>query len=154
MPGCASHDAILEDEMQSSRVRLVVALASPRSLRCGREPPRVVTSPAPTREHAIVWHDGQLIDLGTLPGDTVSRAMGINDFGQVVGLSVKTDGVSRLVRAVLWDHGPAIELPFGEPCVATAINNKGHIAVRQVKHAASTTGETWSAAEASRRGRH
>ena len=81
-------------------------------------------------EHAILWRDGQLIDLGTLPGDTVSRALGINDLGQVVGVSVNTDGLSRLVRPVLWDQGQAIELPFGEGCVATAINNEGHIAVR------------------------
>ena len=74
-------------------------------------------------EHAILWRDGQLIDLGALPGDTVSRALGINDLGQVVGLSVNTDGLSRLVRPALWEHGQAIELPFGEGCVATAINN-------------------------------
>ncbi|MFI5076755.1 MAG: hypothetical protein ACHQRO_05400, partial [Vicinamibacteria bacterium] len=80
-------------------------------------------------EHAILWQDGQLIDLGTLPGDTVSRASGINDLGQVVGLSVNTDGLSRLVRPVLWQQGQAIELPGGEGCTATAINNKGHIAL-------------------------
>jgi probable HAF family extracellular repeat protein len=81
-------------------------------------------------EHAILWQDGQLIDLGALPGDTVSRAFGINDLGQVVGASINNDGLSRLVRPVLWDHGQAIEIPFGDGCVATAINNTGHIAVR------------------------
>jgi probable HAF family extracellular repeat protein len=81
-------------------------------------------------EHAILWQNGQLIDLGALPGDTVSRALGINDLGQVVGLSVNTDGLSRRVRPVLWDHGQAIEIPLGEGCVATAINNEGHIAGR------------------------
>jgi probable HAF family extracellular repeat protein len=30
-------------------------------------------------EHAILWRDGELIDLGLLPGDDVSRALGIND---------------------------------------------------------------------------
>jgi probable HAF family extracellular repeat protein len=80
-------------------------------------------------EHAILWQDGRLIDLGTLPGDTVSRALGINDLGQIVGLSVHT-GDSRTVRPVLWDHGQPTELPSpGSSCTATAINNKGHIAL-------------------------
>ncbi len=81
-------------------------------------------------EHAILRQDGQLIDLGALPGDTVSRAFGINDLGQVVGLSVNTDGLSPRVRPVLWQQSQAIELPGGEGCAATAINNKGHIGFR------------------------
>ena len=82
-------------------------------------------------EHAILWQDGHLIDLGALPGDTVSRALGINNLGQIVGLSVNTtDFLSRRVRAVVWDHGQVIEIPIGDPCVATAINNKGHVGGR------------------------
>ena len=81
-------------------------------------------------EHAILWQDGQLIDPGALPGDTVSRAFGINDLGQVVGLSVNNDGLSRIVRPVLWQQGQAIELPGGEGCAATAINNLGHFGFR------------------------
>jgi probable HAF family extracellular repeat protein len=81
-------------------------------------------------EHAILWQDGQLIDLGALPGDTVSRALGINDLGQVVGVSVNTDGWSRRVRAVLWERGQPIEIPGGDGCGASAINDRGHIAVR------------------------
>jgi probable HAF family extracellular repeat protein len=80
-------------------------------------------------EHAILWQDGRLIDLGTLPGDQVSRALGVNDLGQVVGLSMNNEGPSRIARPVLWQEGQAIELPGGEGCTATAINNKGHIAI-------------------------
>lgn len=80
-------------------------------------------------EHAILWRDGQLIDLGTLPGDTVSRALGINNLGQIVGLSVNTHGGGPDVRAVLWDHGQVIEIPGGAGNSATAINDKGDIAV-------------------------
>ena len=35
--------------------------------------------------YATEWSDGQVIDLGGLPGSTYSIAYGINDAGQVVG---------------------------------------------------------------------
>ena len=38
-------------------------------------------------EYATEWSHGQVIDLGALPGFTESQALGINDAGQVVGLS-------------------------------------------------------------------
>ena len=41
---------------------------------------------------ATEWSNGQVINLGGLPGSTRSQAYGINDAGQVVGFSV-VDGV-------------------------------------------------------------
>lgn len=38
--------------------------------------------------HAFVWTNGNLVDLGTLPGATWSSAYGINSSGQVVGTSM------------------------------------------------------------------
>ena len=49
--------------------------------------------------HAILWEDGQIIDLGTLPGGTRSSAQAINDRGQIVGGSITASGG---FNAVLW----------------------------------------------------
>jgi uncharacterized membrane protein len=41
--------------------------------------------------HAVLWkRDGTIDDLGTLPGDNISSASGINLFGRVVGVSGNT----------------------------------------------------------------
>jgi probable HAF family extracellular repeat protein len=79
-------------------------------------------------EHAILWRDGELIDLGLLPGDDVSRALGINDRGQIVGYSVDLEFFRS--RAVLWQDGQVIDItPAGAGnCGAAAINKRGEIA--------------------------
>ena len=80
----------------------------------------------PDTEHAILWRDGQLIDLGLLPGDTISRANDINARGQIVGISADLN----LARghAVLWDKGEPIDLSLpNETCAAAAINDHGVI---------------------------
>ncbi len=48
---------------------------------------------------AALWDDNGIHDLGTLPGDLGSRAFGINNAGQIVGLSVS---FALQSRAVLW----------------------------------------------------
>jgi probable HAF family extracellular repeat protein len=88
------------------------------------------TATNPDWEHAILWQDGHLIDLGTLPGDVLSRALGINDRGQIVGLSLSSNLLPFRARAVIWDHGQATELPGSEVCLGMAINNRGHAAGR------------------------
>src|SRR5438034_643491 len=49
--------------------------------------------------NAALWDDSGIHDLGTLPGDLGSRAFGINNVGQIVGLSVS---FALQSRAVLW----------------------------------------------------
>jgi probable HAF family extracellular repeat protein len=51
------------------------------------------------RSHAFLWENGEMVDLGTLPGGILSQAFGINERGQVVGTG---DTVSRETHAVLW----------------------------------------------------
>jgi uncharacterized membrane protein len=47
--------------------------------------------------HAVLWtSSGEIRDLGTLPGDTLSTASKINFFGQVIGSSGNTVGSQEL----------------------------------------------------------
>ena len=50
--------------------------------------------------HAFLWEDGKMTDLGTLPGSGGSMAKGINNRGQVVGYSGHADSGTN--HAVLW----------------------------------------------------
>jgi probable HAF family extracellular repeat protein len=78
----------------------------------------------------MLWRDGQLVDLGLLPGRTLSWAGDINDRGQIVGYSSE-DQYNR-PHAVLWQDGQPIDItPAGsESCAATTINNRGDIGGR------------------------
>lgn len=89
------------------------------------------TSPATQVFHAVLWtSNGNLLDLGTLPGDKYSLAYAINDFGQVVGQSIDANGNSR---AFLWQNGTMIDLntlvSTGSPALVYAndVNDLGEI---------------------------
>ncbi|HEV2212608.1 MAG TPA: hypothetical protein VGS99_04605, partial [Gammaproteobacteria bacterium] len=59
--------------------------------------------------HAFFWARGQaMVDLGTLPGDAISEALGINNRGEIVGLSFGA-GFSH-PQAVIWIHGQIFNL--------------------------------------------
>ena len=86
--------------------------------------------------HAFMWDDGVLTDLGALAGDE-SRAFAINNAGLIVGDSVDIVGDPEdpvgLLRPVKWDDGVLIELPTLDPDLAgTAydINEKGTVVGR------------------------
>jgi probable HAF family extracellular repeat protein len=51
-------------------------------------------------QQALLWNGKQWIQLGILPGGTTSQAFGINDYGQVVGLS--RNGNSSFYEGFLW----------------------------------------------------
>jgi probable HAF family extracellular repeat protein len=76
---------------------------------------------------AMLWRDGQLIDLGVLPGLMLSVATDINDRGQIVGWSSEYQYARP--RAVLWQDGQAIDItpPGYEECRAYGINKRGVI---------------------------
>lgn len=74
--------------------------------------------------HAFLWENGVMIDLGTLGGD-FSLANGINDLGQIVGESKTLGGETH---AFLWDRGTISDLgTLGETSSAHGINNQGEI---------------------------
>jgi probable HAF family extracellular repeat protein len=70
----------------------------------------------------------RLIDLGALPGDIDSRALGLNNHGVVVGVSGANFSDSGS-RAFIWDRDrgmrPLPALPGGTECSAVAINRSG-----------------------------
>ncbi|MFH1746071.1 MAG: DUF3466 family protein [Planctomycetota bacterium] len=84
-------------------------------------------NPDETWEHAYLWEDGVMTDLGTLPGGTQSEAQDINESGQIVGYASSAGHF----RACLWEDGPPRNLgtltPGDERSVAYAINNLGQI---------------------------
>ena len=51
--------------------------------------------------HAILWQEGEFIDLGTLQGGYASIAMDINDRGVIAGFS-NGEAVPRLVPRTVW----------------------------------------------------
>ncbi|MHC4572913.1 MAG: DUF3466 family protein [Planctomycetota bacterium] len=78
-------------------------------------------------DHAFLWEDGEMTDLGTLGGD-YSNAHGMNDAGEVVGCSRDADGNTVAFR---WDTNSgmvALERIEGTwSNHAFGINNSGHI---------------------------
>jgi probable HAF family extracellular repeat protein len=79
----------------------------------------------PSGPHAALWENNVVKDLGTL-GGTRSVAYGINDLGQVVGMSVNAAGKDR---AFIWDGTSMINLGTlgGTASTAYAINRAGRI---------------------------
>jgi probable HAF family extracellular repeat protein len=80
----------------------------------------VGASPLPVGNHAVIWNNGVIQDLGTLPGDTGSSARGINNAGDVVGISL----LANEIHAVIWSNGVIQDLGAGE---AYGINNAGQV---------------------------
>ena len=78
--------------------------------------------------HAFLYCNGEIIDLGTLPGDICSSAWGINDNGQVVGHSYGTNGINYC-HAFLYCNGTMTDLGTlgGSRSTAYGINNNGQV---------------------------
>lgn len=88
-------------------------------------------SPAGGLQHACIWQDGMMGDLGTLPGGTKSEAFDVNDYGDVVGWARSAD---FFVYAMAWFDGQIMDLNTVESVPAgwvlseaRGINNAGQI---------------------------
>src|SRR5207244_10248449 len=82
-------------------------------------------------DHAFLWQNGVMTDLGTLPGSTSSTATAINNSGQVVGNSGN--------HAFFWDKGVMTDLGtlpgYTGSVVARAINDSGQVVGASGNHA-------------------
>lgn len=82
-----------------------------------------------TPVHAVLWRNGNAINLGSLGGDGMFAgiyASGLNNEGQVVGTSDTTGDAS--FHAFLWQHGRLTDLetlPGDSYSSAVAIGNNG-----------------------------
>lgn len=93
------------------------------------------TQPGAARTfQAFVWTPGNgMQSLGTLPGDFRSEALGINEKGEIVGLSRgNPPNAPFLIRAFLWENGKMTDmnsLTGGSPYLlfANDIDQEGHI---------------------------
>ncbi|MGM9487149.1 hypothetical protein [Ideonella sp. YS5] len=88
--------------------------------------------------HAARWDtDGQVHDLGGLPGLLESQAWSINSSGLVVGNSMHWQGSDRLTHAVAWVDGSVVDLdpqaPADARSTATQVNDQGAIVGYKLK---------------------
>jgi len=60
--------------------------------------------------HACIWAGGAIADVGTLDGSRHSRALGINDRGQVVGVAAGPWQGGERHRAFLWRDRSLLDL--------------------------------------------
>jgi probable HAF family extracellular repeat protein len=92
----------------------------------------------PQNHDAVLWRDGGIFDLGTLPGDSCANTYYVNARGQVVGTS-ESRGLCLVPtgeHAFLWENdGPMVDLNSLIPpnsslqlTFAVAINDRGEIA--------------------------
>jgi probable HAF family extracellular repeat protein len=94
----------------------------------------VGTSIDPTTNlpEAVIWKHGQIISLGTLPGDDFSAAIAVNNRGQVVGISgnAAQNPDPIVPKAFLWEDGVmhALGAPAGDSnASAVDINDRGQV---------------------------
>ena len=83
--------------------------------------------------HAFEWRDGQVIDLGALPGIECSEATAINKKEEIVGRSGNgvidpLVGMEEL-RAVIWEDGQIMDLGTlgGNHSIAEDVNDRGQV---------------------------
>jgi probable HAF family extracellular repeat protein len=90
--------------------------------------------PVIAQVRAVLWKDGQIINLGTLGGNQ-SSALSLNNRGQVVGAATNTipdpsSLYTTQLRAFLWQDGVMQDLGTlgGPDAIALFVNERGQVA--------------------------
>jgi probable HAF family extracellular repeat protein len=96
------------------------------------------SSPQVLDIQAVVWEpSGKIETLPPLPGDVSAWAIGINNYGQVIGVSgdcvspnFNGNGGTTPQHVVIWQHGTATNLKTlgGSSAFPWAINSRGQVA--------------------------
>lgn len=99
--------------------------------------------------HAVVWTKSpagwSIEDVGTLPGDEYSTATGLNDYGEIVGISSTAAGpASGFLRTAL--TGMVRLAGLGGETYALAINNTGDVAGLSTDASGNRHAVRWRAA--------
>jgi probable HAF family extracellular repeat protein len=88
-----------------------------------------------TRGRAFLWDQGRLTSIAPFHGDTWSRAIAVNDRGQIVGVSYKDSSDGRVFpHAFLWANGRMQRLGVsgvvrrGDLSEPIGINQRGEVA--------------------------
>jgi len=95
-------------------------------------------------QRAVLWSQGTLHDLGTLPGGTTSLANAINDLGQITGYS---NGSGISVHAVLWSKENGIHdlgALSGGYSQGVAINIQGEVSGFSITEDGKSHAVLWS----------
>jgi len=96
--------------------------------------------------HAFLWRHGQMLDLGTLGNAPDSLASGINERGQVIGVSVSNGSAFNgdNGHGFIWQDGNMSAIPTlgGRYNVPIAVNNRGDV-VGESSLPGNTTGHAF-----------
>lgn len=87
----------------------------------------------------FIWQDGELVDIGVLPGDTDVWLRDMNDRGEVVGWSQNWHVRER--HGFRWSDGGIAAL--GGESEAIAVNNRGQIVGRFVTDLGKSSAGLW-----------
>ncbi len=124
--GAVAH-AFLYDGSRMDDLTPTSGFSSARAINSAGQVAGSIDNPQGTT--AFISTNGSLLELGALPGDTWSRAYGINASGRVAGLSWNSNDPASAIHAFASGGGGIVNIDSASPfdTFANAINANGDI---------------------------